>query len=382
MRFTTALLLSGSICAFWMEIARAQAQPVASPSPSPAASIAPSPAPSVAPSPPVSVGVDFTLAGFHANGINGLDTAMSNALLNVNAGTGNLHVTATVGQYSFPTVGFPILPANAPGANTDLYTALPVAAVQYSFNSHFNVGAGKYAALLGQESPFTYQNQAIERGIGWEMEPTISRGVQAAYTNGPWNLTLQENDAYYSGFQRAVEGLVGWAPSANTNLQFAFILPGANVGPNPTTAVGNKAEYDLMFTRTIGKLQVFPYLLFVNSPQSAQRAYTRSESATAAVLIAAWTFSPQWSLPLRYEYAANGSSTGDLSPNADLIGFGPGSHVQTITITPTFRFGNGGVLRLEYANVSLSSFSAGLGFGPSGTVSTQNRIGFELGVMH
>jgi hypothetical protein len=200
------------------------------------------------------------------------------------------------------------------------------------------------------------------------MEPTISRGVQAAYTNGPWSLTLQENDAYYGGFARAIEGLIGFAPSGTANLQFAFIIPGANAGPNVTTAVGNKAEYDLMYTRQIGKLQLLPYVLYVNSPQSAVLGYTRAENAAAAVLIAVWTFSPEWSLPVRYEYAANGSSTGDTSPKADLVGFGPGSHAQTVTVTPTFHFGYGGVLRLEYSNVSA-------------TGSTQNRIGFELGVM-
>ncbi len=338
--------------------------PTQSPSPSPS----PSATPTATPTPPVTIGADFTLFGFHTNGVSGIEPQISNALITVNAGIGNLHANATAGQYSFPTIGFPILPANAPGANTDLYDPLPFAAVQYSFNNHFSIGAGKYAALLGQESPFTYQNLNIQRGIGWEMEPTISRGVQAAYTNGPWSLTLQENDAYYGGFQRAVEGLAGWSPSANTNLQFAFIVPGANTGPNPTTTVGNKAEYDLMFTRQIGKLQLLPYFLWVNSPASAVLGYTRSEDAYAGVLLANWAFSSALSVPIRYENAANQSAVTDTGLNADLIGFGPGSRVQTFTVTPTYRFGNSIVARFEYSTLWGSS--------------SQQRIGFEFGVMH
>ena len=335
--------------------------------PSPTPSAGPTPTP--APSPAVTVGADFTLYGFHTNGLNGVDTEVSNALVNVAAGTGNLRLSATAGQYGFPVLGFPIFPSNADGTNTQLYTALPVAAITYTFNSHLSVSAGKFAALLGQESPFTYQNVNIQRGIGWSMEPTISRGVQASYSNGPWSLTLQENDAYYGGSSRAAEGLIGWAPSSNTSVQFAFIIPGADTPPNPTASVGNKAEYDLMYTRQIGKLQLLPYLLYVSSGQSSKLEYTHNENATAAVFIAVWTFSSEWSLPIRYETAANGSSASDTSLNADLVGFGPGSHAQTITVTPTYRFGNGGVLRLEYS-------------GAYGSLPEQNRIGFELGVMH
>ena len=337
-----------------------------SPSASPSAS--PTPAPTAAPTPPVSVGADFTLFGFHTNNVSGIEPQISNALINVNAGIGNVHANATVGQYSFPTIGFPILPANTDGANTQLYSAWPVGSISYDFGSHFSLGAGKYAALLGQESPFTYQNLNIQRGIGWEMEPTISRGVQASYNNGPWTLTMQENDAYYGGFQRAVEGLAGWAPSSNTNLQFAFIIPGANTGPNPTTSIGNKAEYDLMFTRQIGKLQVLPYFLWVNSPSSSVLGYMRSEDAYAGVLLANWSFSSALSVPVRYEYAANQSTTTDTGLNADLIGFGPGSRVQTFTATPTYRFPNSVVVRFEYSTLWGSS--------------SQQRIGFEVGVMH
>jgi hypothetical protein len=136
-----------------------------------------------------------------------------------------------------------------------------------------------------------------------------------------------------------------------------------------------------MYTRQIGKLQLLPYLLLVDSPSSAKQGYKRSESAWAGVVMATWTFDTPWSVALRFENAANGSSTSDSGANADLVGFGPGSSARTFTLTPTLHFENGGVLRLEYSTISLSSFTPGLGFGPSGTGASQNRIGFEFGVM-
>jgi len=284
-----------------------------------------SPRPTASPNAVVSVAPEFTLYGFRTSGTTFTASGLSDGLLNVNASAGNLHANATIGNYAFPTVGFALAPDNATGGNVQLFSPLPVAALTYSFNSQVSLAAGKFAALLGQEAPFTYENVDIQRGLAWNMEPTISRGAQLSYTNGPWSVTLQDNDAYYSGTNRAFEGLVAWLPSSTTSLQFAAIIPGANVPGNPTVVVGNQAEYDLMYTQTIGKLQLFPYFLWAHSP--------------------------------------------DANPNADLVGFGSGSSANSQTVTPAYHFGNGGVLRLEYSHVSATGFD-------------QSRYGLEFGVMH
>lgn len=336
----------------------------ASPSTPPAAAT-----PTASAAPVVSVAPEFTLYWFRTSGTPSPTSDLSNGLLNVTVNTGNLRANATIGDYAFPTVGFTLAPDNATGANVQLFSPLPVAALTYSFNSHVSLAAGKFAALLGQESPFTYQNINVQRGVAWNMEPTISRGVQLSYANGPWSVTLEDNDAYYSGTNRAFEGLVAWSPSSTASLQFAAIIPGANVPGNPTVAVGNKAEYDLMYTRTIGKLQLLPYLLWVHSPASSALGYANSENAWAGVVMGTWTFDPQWSVVFRYEDARNRSSASDTSPNADLVGFGPGSNANSQTFTPAYHFGNGGVLRLEYSHVSAAGFD-------------QSRYGLEFGVMH
>lgn len=327
------------------------------------------PTPAASATPLVTVAPEFTLYDLRTSGMAAPFAEVSNALLNVTVTAGSLRAGASVGDYAFPTVGFAAVNDNTPGANVDLYSPLPVWSVSDALNSHLSVAAGKFAAMLGQESPFTYQNLNIQRGIGWAMEPTISRGVQVSYRNGPWAATLQENDAYYSGSNRAFEALVTWSPSPNTSLQFAAIVPGPNAPGNRTSTIGNKAEYDLMYARTIGKLQLLPYFLWVNSPASGVLGYSRSENAAAAVLLGAWSFSPQWSAAFRYEDARNRSSTSDLSPNADLLGFGPGSSATSQTLTPSYHFAQGGALRLEYSHVSATGLE-------------QSRYGFEFGVMH
>jgi hypothetical protein len=333
-----------------------------------APSAPPAPTPTASPAPLVSVAPEFAFYYFHTNGADGA-ADLSDALLNFNVNAGKLHSNATVGTYSFPVVGFAFAPDNAAGANVMLYSPLPIAALTYQFDSHLSLVTGKFGSLLGQESPFTYQNLNIQRGIGWNMEPAISRGVQVGYTNGPWSATLRDDDAYYSGSGRAFEGLIGWSPSANTSLQFAAIIPSTNLAPNATVTVGNKSEYDLMYTRTVGKLQLLPYVLWVHSPASSILGYTKGENATAAVLLGNWSFSPQWSAAFRYEGARNDSNAADNSPNADLVGFGPGSSAASQTLTPTYHFANGGVLRFEYSHVSATGM-------------TQTRYGLDFGVMH
>jgi hypothetical protein len=337
--------------------------PAAAPSPLPV------PAATASPVPVIGVAPEFTAYHFWTSGAARPQTDLSNGLLNFIFHVGKLHADATLGTYAFPTVGFPLVPNNEPGTNVALFSPLPVAVITYNITSHLSFAAGKFAALLGQESPFSYENLNVQRGLVWNMEPTISRGVQLEYTNGPLSITLQDNDAYYSGRNRAFEGLLGWSPSSNTSLQVAAIVPGANVPPNATVSVGNKAEYDLMYSRTIDKLQLLPYLLWVHSPKSPVLGYTSAEDAQAAVLMCAWTFSPEWSFAYRYEDAWNYSSTSDSSANADLVGFGPGSSAESQTLTAAYRFNNGGIIRLEYSHVSAAGRS-------------QSRYGMELGVMH
>lgn len=370
------------------QAAWAQSAPTPPPSPSPA------PSPTAAPT-PVSygtIGGALGVFGFHSNNPNAtgaLDTAngndladradLSNLLVNAAYTSGLFRAAATVGGYNFLTVGQAINSTFQHGANTNLYTVLPLVSLQYaSKDGHVTVIAGKLPPLLGQESNFTYQNVNIERGLGWSLEPVVSRGVHVGYVNGAWSAAAEENDGYYSGTKRALEYSLAWAPSSATTLSFASIVPNRDTPPNPTAAIANKAEYNLMYSHTIGKLQLSPYLLLVSSPASAALGYAQNESAFAAVLLGAYAFTSQYSVGFRYENVADRSSTSDMGLNADLLGYGPGSAADTYTLTPTYKSGNV-TLRVEYAHVVVRNAAAGLAFGSQGTLAIQNRFGFEIG---
>lgn len=355
---------------------------------------APTPTPTPTPAPPVTWGGDFLISSFHTNGVNatgtldtpiGVDkpdrTDFSALMVNVAATSGKFKATASAGEYNLISAGFAINPSTQRGANTELFGALPFVALQYAFSNQWSVAAGKFAALLGQESPMTWQNVNVQRGLAWSMEPTISRGVHVAYSQGPWSATLEYNDAYYSGNKRAAEGIVGYAPTSGSNFQFAWIVPSADAPANPTVTVGNKTEYDFMYAGQVGKLQLLPYLLWVHSPSSTALGYPRSESAFAGVLMGTYAFNSDFSVAARFESASNSSGMTDTSPNADLVGYGPGSGADSITITPTYHRG-WAFARLEYSHVGVRNAAPGLAFGTTGNLRSQDRFGVEFGGMH
>ena len=365
-----------------------------SPTPLPAATATPSPAPAATPTPtpPYSLHGTFSLYSLHTNGVNaagaldepsGVDladrTQVSNGLITVTKNTSQLQGGVTIGAYALPVVGQAINPTTQQGANSSLYGYFPSVYLAYVPSAHLSVSAGQLATLLGQEDGFTFQNFTIQRGTVWAAEPTFSRGVRATYAQGKFTGDLEYNDGFYSGNAgRAVEGLAGWAPSGATDLQIAFIAPGKNTPGNPTASIANKNEVDFMLTQSFGKLQLEPYVLFVNSPASGALGYTSGESAVGAAFIANYAFNAMYSIALRCESYTNNSTSKATSPNADLVGYGPGSGAQTWTITPAYR-SNLFFARAEFSSVRVSQYTPGLAFGNAGTGSTQTRIVIETG---
>lgn len=341
---------------------------------------------------PYSIDGTFSLYSVHTSGVNatgaldtptGIDenarTDLSNGLLIFAKNTGWFRFGVTAGVYAFPVVGQALNPTVQANANTALYGYVPSYYVAFAPNDNVTVSAGQLATLLGQEDGFTYQNVDVQRGLVWNAEPAFSRGVRVQYTQGKFTGDLEYDDGYYSGNHRAFEGLVGWAPTGSTDLQFAFIAPQSNTPGNITTVIANKTEYDVMLTQQIGKLQLLPYALFIASPAQSALGYAANESATGLAFLADYAPSARFSVGARYEWIANHSDAADTSLNADFIGYGSGSRAATFTITPAYRV-NLFFARAEFSTVNAISARPGLAFGALGTGSLQTRFLLETGV--
>ncbi|HTV94200.1 MAG TPA: outer membrane beta-barrel protein [Verrucomicrobiae bacterium] len=405
MRATTIAVAALAVAAILVggeKAASAQQTPPANPSTAASASPAPTPTPTATPYASGTIGGAFFVYGISTNNVNAtgaLDTTtgadqqtradVSDMLVNASLTSGYYKLSTTVGGYAFPTIGTAInstfnnynsLSGGTTCANTSCYSLIPLWQAAYtSPDQHVTIYGGQIGTLLGAEGAFTYQNVNIERGLGWALEPVVSRGVHVGYSNGPWTIAAEYNDGFYSGSLRTIEYEVAWAPSSATSWTFVGMNPNANTPGNATSFIANQSEYNLVYSHTAGRWTFSPYALLVTSPASASLGYTQAESDYAISLLGSYAFSSLFSLGFRIEDAENEAATSAVTPNAFLL-YGPGSSATTYTLTPTYKFAGNAMLRVEWGYVTVRNGAAGALFGTAGTSTNQNRFGIELGV--
>lgn len=357
-------------------------------SPSTTASPAPTPTPVAA----VTVGGAFLATQAYTGHVNatgnfgnagGADQAarfnVSTAFLNVTRNTGFFRYGASFGLYSIPVVGVSGNKTLEANVNTNVYGPLPSAYISLNPNENTTISVGKLATLIGQENTYTYLNPNIQRGLVWNMETAVSRGARLTMTKGKYTGAIELNDGYYSGHFLGIEGSVAFAKDANTSYQFVFVLPNASAPGNPTSSIANKRLYNFMYTAERGKWTWAPYVLLVQSPASSALGYSNAENAYGAALISTYRPNATWSITGRVEDIANGSTPNDQSPNADLVGYGPGSGAWSFTITPTFRQKEL-LLRADVSQVMVRAATQGAAFGNAGSLRNQFRFVFEAGL--
>jgi len=100
----------------------------------------------------------------------------------------------------------------------NLYGPVPVAYAKWQAAKNTQFLIGSLPTLMGAESTFTYQNFNIERGIVWNQENAINRGLQVNQTIGKYlSAAFSWNDGYYSNRyswlsvrQPLRRGLIAW----------------------------------------------------------------------------------------------------------------------------------------------------------------------------
>ena len=291
---------------------------------------------------------------------------------------GPVQFFAEVGAYSFPALGVPYLPAaEATDAN---FGALPVGYLKLVPDSHFNVIVGQLPTLIGAEAGFTFQNTNINRGLLWNQEPVVSRGVQANFSQGPLSMSLSLNDGFYSNRYNWVSGSLAYTV---TPADTVTIVGGGNLGQTARTSFttpllqNNSAIYNLIYSHSAGPLMVTPYLQYTTVASHPDIGITRSASTWAGAVLAKYSLSPKWSLAGRAEYLQSSGSTADGDPN---LLYGAGSKAWSLTVTPTFQQGIYFV-RGEVAYTQLIDAAPGAALGSAGLDKSQVRGAIETGIL-
>jgi hypothetical protein len=321
---------------------------------------------------------------FQNNSVPGDDDAqatLSNGQIFIQKADGKLQWYVQAGVYTMPTLGVPFV--NAQNTVNNFYGPVPVAylKLQAAKNTQFLIGS--LPTLMGAESTFTYQNFNIERGIVWNQENAINRGIQVNQTVGKYlSAALSWNDGYYSNRYSWLSG-----SATLTKGPHSLVYDGmGNLGQtayagqpsHPATPVQNNGYmHAVIYTYTKGPWIISPYFQYGKLPTNLKVGVAKGTSATGGAINASYAFKSGFSLPARVEYLTSSGSANDEA-SVNLLGFGAGSAGTTFTATPTYQKG-GMYLRSDLAWVHASNYTPGDVFGKTGTEANQFRAVLEFG---
>ena len=302
----------------------------------------------------------------------------SNAQIFVQKTDGWFQFFVQAGGYSLPSLGVPYVRATTITDNT--YGWLPVAYVKLAPTDNFSIQVGKLPTLLGAEYTFTYENMNIERGLLWNQENAITRGVQANYSTGPFAFSLSWNDGYYSNHYTSISGTATYTIDSSNNIMLmgAGNTQRTNVSTAATPlAQNNGALFGLMYTHSAAPWIVQPFVQYNVVPKDLRFGFGHEASAFGAGLLVSYAFTPNFSLAGRAEYI---DSSGSLANGAPSLLYGPGSNAWSITLTPTYQY-KVFYVRGDLSYVGAGGTTPGFALGPNFTNTSQTRALLEAGVL-
>ena len=306
-------------------------------------------------------------------------TDLSNAQIFLNKPEGLVQFFAQVGVYSLPDLGVPYV-RSGDALNT-WYGPFSQGYIKLAPTDSFSIEAGKLPTLLGAESTFSFENMNVERGLLWNQENAVNRGIQANYTAGPLALSVSWNDGLLSDKYSWAALSATWTIDKSNTV--SFVGAGNTRRTTVSTTVtplfqNNEQIYNLIYTHTAGAWTMEPYLQYTGVPRIAGASLKQASTFGAALLL---NYSvgkvAGLNLPVRLEYI---SSTGSATDGAPNLLYGAGSKAWSVTVTPTYQRGVF-FARAELAYVSASGTAPGAAFGPQGTDKSQSRAVLEAGVI-
>ena len=316
---------------------------------------------------------------------------VSNAQVFIQKTTGWWQFYLQGGVYNIPVIGVPF--GRTVDTVTNLYGPFPQGYVKL-VKGNFNVEIGALPTLIGAEYTFDFQNMNIERGLVWNQENAVSRGIQVNDTYKKLTLAFSWNDGYYSNHYNWLTGSATWAFNSSNTLAFVgggnFNGNGRGVGDVGSSAPkypatpglqNNSMIYNLIYTYTKGPLTISPYYQYNVVRRNATIGITSGSHTNGGAILANYNFKHGVSLAVRPEYIrSSGSVTDPVITN--ILGYGPNTGAFTFTATPSYAKG-AFFMRGDFSIVHLTNTNPTTltGFGPTGLKLNQPRGVLETGFM-
>lgn len=303
---------------------------------------------------------------------------ITNAQVIVQKVDGPIQFYVQGGSYSLPTVGVTYARSSKVTANS--FGNIPIAFFKVAPTDNFSIQAGKLPTLIGSEYAFTFQNTNIQRGLIWNVENVISRGVQANLTLGSLALSGALTDGFYTKDYKYLTGLATYTINDSNTISIA-------AGGNPSgtkqadidnkigtlSFVANSQQYNLYYKNVTGAWTFQPILQYTKVDKDTGNNVSVSGHTAGGSLIVNYDFNENYSLAARGEYI---KQTG----TADFLGYGAGSKAYTFTLTPTYRQKTF-FARADLSYVKVNDGSNTAMFGNAGKDDSQARALAEVGFL-
>jgi hypothetical protein len=299
---------------------------------------------------------------------------VSNGQIVIQKSDGVFQYYLQAGAYNIPDLGTPWL--STKNTISALWGPLPVAYAKLQAGKNTSFEIGSLPTLIGAEYTFSFQNMNVSRGLLWNQETAISRGIQVNQTMGKFTASFSWNDGFYSNRYTWLSGSLAYANGPHT---LSFVA-GGNYGQTAfqtfaTPVQNNSSIYNVIYIYNKGAWIITPYYQYTNVPTNAKIGIAKGASTNGGAIMVSRAFSHGFSLPVRFEYIA---SSGSAAENAVNLLYGPGSTGTSFTVTPTFQAG-GFFVRGDLAYVHAGDYTKGAVFGPLGNDNNQFRVAGEIG---
>ena len=315
--------------------------------------------------------------GNYIPGDNSRQAALANGQIFLQKTDGWFQFYIQAGAYDIPSLGVPFLSTEK--TLTHFYGPVPVAYLKLVPGKNTSIEVGALPTIMGAEYTFTFENMNVERGLLWNQENAVNRGIQVNQTMGKFTAAISWNDGYYSNRYSWLSGSLTYTNGAHSLAVAAMgNLSQTKFQTAATPVQNNGSMYAVIYTWSKGPWIVQPYYQYGSVPANQAIGVVKGNTTQGGAVLVNHTFGHGFSLPVRWEYLA---STGDAN-NPDVVNlmYGPGSKATSITVTPTFQRGRIFV-RGDVSYVHLSDIAPGFAFGQGGNLKNQPRAVAEFGFL-
>ena len=260
--------------------------------------------------------------------------AFSNAQIFFQKPSGWFQFYVQAGAYDIVSLGSPFITNQK--TNSDLWGPVPVAYAKLAPAKNTSIQIGILPTLMGAEYTFSFQNMNIERGLLWNQENAITRGVQVSQTLGKFTAAFSWNDGFYSNRYSGLSGALTYTNGPHTVIFGGMGYVGQTAWQNLATPVQNNGTmYFAEYSYLKGKWILQPYFQCTNIPTNPSIGVMQGASTWGGAILASRTLTRGFSFAGRWEYI---TSTGSALNQAVNLMYGPGSAAWSLTVTPTYQY--------------------------------------------